>query len=132
MNIRPICIMIYFDLLIIIFHHNYDLNPIKILFFIINIFYIPKIDPYLKLLTDEEVKDFVAINFSEYFKSIREEQKLRKVAKSLYIFLATPDEVEKYVQSNSCDNSAHHYNSEILNLFDSELQLMNTKPMIKN
>ena len=86
----------------------------------------------MKLLTDEEVKDFVAINFSEYFKSIREEQNLRKVAKSLYIFLATPDEVEKYVQSNSCDNSAHHYNSEISNLFDSELQLMNTKPMIKN
>ena len=87
--------MIYFDLLIIIFHHNYDLNPIKILFFIINIFYIPKIDPYLKLLTDEEVKDFVAINFSEYFKSIREKQNLRKVAKFLYIFLTTPDEVEK-------------------------------------
>ena len=34
--------------------------------------YIPKIDDYLKTLTDEEVKDFVAINFSEYFKSARE------------------------------------------------------------
>ena len=44
-------------------------------------FYIPKIDNYLKILTDEEVKDFVAINFSEYFKSISEEQNLRKVAK---------------------------------------------------
>ena len=43
--------------------------------------YIPKIDDYLKLLTDEEVKDFVATNFSEYFKSIREEQDLIKVAK---------------------------------------------------
>ena len=31
--------------------------------------YIPKIDHYLNILTDEEVKDFVAINFSEYFKS---------------------------------------------------------------
>ena len=31
--------------------------------------YIPKIDDYLKILTDEEVKDFVAINFIEYFKS---------------------------------------------------------------
>ena len=38
--------------------------------------YIPKIDGYLKILTDEEVTDFVAINLSEYFKSIREEQNL--------------------------------------------------------
>ena len=45
-----------------------------------------KIDDYLKILTDEEVKDFVAINFSEYFKPIREEQILIKVAKSLYTF----------------------------------------------
>ena len=49
-----------------------------------------------------------------------------------YIFLTTPDEVEKYVQSNSSDNCVHHYNVEILNLFDPELQLINTKPMIKN
>ena len=41
------------------------------------------------------MKDFVALNFSEYFKSIRDEQNLRKVAKSLYIFVTTPDEVEK-------------------------------------
>ena len=27
--------------------------------------YIPKIDDYLEILTDEEVKDFVAINFNE-------------------------------------------------------------------
>ena len=47
--------------------------------------HIPKIDDYLKILTDEEVKDFLAIYFSGYFKSIREEQNLRKVAKSLYI-----------------------------------------------
>ena len=60
--------------------------------------YIPKIDDYLKILTDEEVKNFVAITFSEYFKSIREEENLRKVAKSLYIFLTTPDEAEKNVQ----------------------------------
>ena len=26
----------------------------------------------------------------------------------------------------------HHYNVEILNIFDPELQLINTKPMIKN
>ena len=50
-------------------------------------------------MTDEEVKHFVPKNFSEYFKSIREEQDLRKVAKLFYIFLTRPDEVEKYVQS---------------------------------
>ena len=60
--------------------------------------YIPKIDDYLEILTDEEVKDFVATNFSRYFNSIREKQNLRKVAKLLFIFLTTPDEVEKYVQ----------------------------------
>ena len=80
--------------------------------------YILKIDDYLKILTDEEVKDFVAINFSEYFKSIKEEQNLRKVAKFLYIFLTTPNEVEKYVQPNSYHNCIHHNNVEILNLFN--------------
>ena len=49
--------------------------------------YVPKIGDYLKIMTDDEVKDFVVINFGEYF---------RKVAESLYIFLTTPDEVEKY------------------------------------
>ena len=43
--------------------------------------HIPKTDDYLEILTDEEVKDFVAINSSEYFKSIRKEQNLRKLAK---------------------------------------------------
>ena len=33
--------------------------------------YIPKIDDYLKILSDEEVKDFIAIKFSEYFKYTR-------------------------------------------------------------
>ena len=49
--------------------------------------YISKIDNYLKILTEDEVNDFVGINFSEYFKSTRkkiysklsEEQNLRKV-----------------------------------------------------
>ena len=36
--------------------------------------YIPKTDDYLKNLTNEEVKDFVAIHFSKYFKSTREAQ----------------------------------------------------------
>ena len=56
--------------------------------------YIPKIDGYLKILTDEEVKDFVAINFNEYFKSAREEQNIRKFARLLYNFLTTSAEVE--------------------------------------
>ena len=38
--------------------------------------YIPKINDYLEILTNEEAKDFVAINFSEYFKSIEEEKLL--------------------------------------------------------
>ena len=86
-------------------------------------------------MTDEEVKNFVATNFSEYFKSIREEKNLRKVVKSLYIFLKIPDEVEKYVeiiQWNSSDNCIQRYNVEILNIFDLELELINTKSMIKS
>ena len=35
-------------------------------------FYIPRIFDYLKILTDDEVKDFVVINFGEYFKSMKE------------------------------------------------------------
>ena len=62
---------------------------------------------------------------------MREEQNFREVAKSLYIFLTTPDEIEKYMESNSSGNCAHHYNVEILNLCDPELQLINTKPVIK-
>ena len=53
----------------------------------------------------------------------------------LYIFLTTPNEVEKYVktmQSNCSGNCVHHNDVEILNLFDPELQLINNKPMIKN
>ena len=93
--------------------------------------YIPKIDDYLETFNDEDVKNFVAIYFSEYFKTTREEKNVRKVAKSLYIFLTTPDDVEKYLQSNSSDNYVHHYNVDILNLFDPELQLINTEPVIK-
>ena len=54
--------------------------------------YIPNIDNYLEILTDEQVKDFVPINFSEYFKFMKEEQNL---AKWLYIFLTKPDKIEK-------------------------------------
>ena len=51
------------------------------------------------------MKDFVAINISEYFKSNSEklypkpsQEKKKKVDESLYICLTTPDEVEKYVE----------------------------------
>ena len=60
------------------------------------------------------------------------EQNLRKNAKSLYIFPTTPDEVEKYVQSNSSDNCIHCCNVAIVNIFDPELQLTDTKSMIKS
>ena len=104
--------------------------------------YIQRIDNFLKIFIDDEVKDFVPINLSEYFISIREklyyklneEQSLRKTAKSLYIFL-TPDEVVKYakmMKSNSSDNCIHCYNIMILNLFDPELQLINTKRLKTN
>ena len=43
--------------------------------------HIPKTEDYLRIFTDKEVKDFVLINFSEQFKSIREEQNLMNVAK---------------------------------------------------
>ena len=68
--------------------------------------YIPKISDYLKILTDNEVNHFVPINFSEYVKSTRgklycnlsEEQNIRKVAESLYIFLHTPDDAENMLR----------------------------------
>ena len=87
--------------------------------------YIPKIDEYLKILTYEEVKDFLIINFRKFR---GEEQILRKVAKSLYFFLTTPGER----QSNCSDNFIYHCNVNILNIFYSELQLINTKPVTKN
>ena len=36
------------------------------------------------------------------------------------------------MQSNSSDNCVHHLNVKIFYIFDPELQLINTKPMIKN
>ena len=65
--------------------------------------YIPKIDDHLKILTDDNVKNFLVINLGEYFKSMKEKlyselyekQNIRKVTESLYIFLTTPNEVEK-------------------------------------
>ena len=36
------------------------------------------------------------------------------------------------MQSNSSDSCIHHYNVKIRHIFDAELQLINTKAMIKN
>ena len=36
------------------------------------------------------------------------------------------------MQSNSSDNCVHHYNIDILNFFDPELQLTNIKPMVRD
>ena len=36
------------------------------------------------------------------------------------------------MQSNSSDSCIHHYNVKIRHIFDAELQLTNTKAMIKN
>ena len=44
--------------------------------------YIPKIDNYLEILIDEEVKNFVVKKFNE---TIRKEKDLTKVAKPLYV-----------------------------------------------
>ena len=83
--------------------------------------YITKIDDYLEILTAKEVKNFVVKHFKE---TVRKEGNLRKVAKSFYVFLST--------QSNSSDNCLHHYNVEILNVLDPELQMINTKPVTIN
>ena len=95
-------------------------------------FYISRNGGYLKILTDDEVKDFADISFGEQFKSTKtflklcEEQNIRKVAELLYIFRTTTNKVENYVEmmkSNSSDNCVHNCNIKVLNLFDPELQL---------
>ena len=89
--------------------------------------YIPMNDVYEKILIGNELKRFIVINFSQCFKYTKEklyckfydEQNIRKVPESLYIFLATHKEVEEYVkmmESNFFDNCVHRYNTEILNL----------------
>ena len=65
--------------------------------------YIPEISDYLKFLTNDRVKDFLVINFREYFKSKIEklcskQQNQRKIVKFLYIFLTAPDEVENMLR----------------------------------
>ena len=68
--------------------------------------YIPKSGGYLKVMTDNEVEDFVVINFNKYFKSVRdklysqlrEKQNLRNIVESLFIFLTAPDKVENMLR----------------------------------
>ena len=75
-------------------------------------------------MIDDRVNDFVSIIFNEYFKSTKEKlfsklsekQNLKKASKSLYVFLTTLDEVEKYgkiMKSNYSDNCVHLYNAEL-------------------
>ena len=52
------------------------------------------------------------------YSKLNEEESLKKVA--------------QIIQSNSSKNCVNCYNIEILNLFDSELQLINATPMIKS
>ena len=69
------------------------------------------------------------------YSKLSEEQNLRKVAESLFIFVTTTDEVGTYVemmQSSSYDNCICHVNIKVFNIFNPELQLINTKPIIKN
>ena len=63
------------------------------------------------------------------------EKILKKIPKSLNIFLATFDKVEKHaevMQSNSSDTCIHLFYVEIFNTFDPELKLINAKAMIKS
>ena len=65
----------------------------------------------------------------------QKEQNLRKVVEWHYSFLTRAEEVKKYVemmQSSYSYNCLYHFNIKILNLFDPELQLINTERIIKN
>ena len=44
-----------------------------------------RIDDCLKILTNDEVKDFVVLNLENLHSKLTEEQILRKVTESLYI-----------------------------------------------
>ena len=104
--------------------------------------YLPKIDDYLKILTDNEVKDSAVINFVEYFNlqekfysKLCEEQNIREVVESLYIFLKIPDEVKNILGWCSQIRLIIVCITIILrvsNLFDPELQMIKNKNMIKN
>ena len=55
-------------------------------------FCIPKTGDYLKVLTDDEVKNVLVINFGEYYKSVGQKLYLKKNLKKF------ADEVEKYIE----------------------------------
>ena len=74
--------------------------------------YIPKIGDYLKILTDDKKLLNHFISFSKHLVKYKKHVETMKL--------------------NSSDNLVHCYNIEIFNFSDPELQLINTKPMIKN
>ena len=85
-----------------LFNHNFSLFLLK------SMWYIPKIADYLKILTDEEVKDFVLINFGKFFKCTREKlhfepsekknKNFTEVADLFYISLTMSEEVERNIE----------------------------------
>ena len=77
--------------------------------------YISKIDKYLKILTDNEVKNFVVIYFGEYSISTKEKQNAKLC-------------VEQNTREVTC---VHRYNIGILNIFDPERKLINNTFMLK-
>ena len=98
-------------------------------------YYIPKIGDYLKVVTNNEVKEFLVINFDEYFNSTREKLNFNQVRNIILERCGTSNEVHKYaeaMQLSSFDNCVCHYNTKIRNLFDANLQLINATPIIKN
>ena len=55
------------------------------------------------------------------YSKLSEEHSLGNVARLRYIFLAAPDESEKYakmIHSNSSNNCVRHFNVEIVYLFE--------------
>ena len=48
--------------------------------------YIPRIDSSLEMSNDKEVKDFITITFSEYFKSIKRSKILEKLPNCFIFF----------------------------------------------
>ena len=85
-NIRSIWIIIYFDWLVIIFHHFYNFN-LKIFCSCYEHNFVQSKDWWLFSNPDWGGSERFCSHFQEYFESIRKEQNLRKVAKSLCLFL---------------------------------------------
>ena len=58
----------------------------------------PKIADYLKILTDEDVKDFVVINIGKCFEKKKKKKISAKLLNCFILFLTTPAQVEIYVK----------------------------------